>query len=48
MKIREWETFIEKAFELYEKDPLRCRYTLKSKSKSGKLGLKVTDDKQVR
>eukprot|EP00210_Caulerpa_lentillifera_P002493 g2390.t1 len=45
-KIPEWETFVEKAFELYEKDPLRCRYTTKSKSSSGKLALKITDDKQ--
>ena len=48
MFIEDWASFYEQAEQLYRADPLKTRYVLKYKHNSGKLILKVTDDKVVR
>lgn len=45
MFIQDWNSFYEQAESLYRKDPLKTRYILKYIHKSGKLQLKVTDDR---
>ena len=47
MFIEDWVSFYEQAESLYKNDPIRTRYVLKYIHKSGKLVLKVTDDKVV-
>ena len=47
MFIEDWNSFYEQAEILYKNDPLKTRYVLKYIHKSGKLVLKVTDDKVV-
>ena len=48
MLIQDWNSFYEQAESLYRNDPLKTRYVLKYIHKSGKLQLKVTDDRVVR
>ena len=48
MFIEDWNSFYEQAEQLYRNDPLRTRYVTKYKHTSGKLILKVTDDRVVR
>ncbi|CAL5225197.1 g7980 [Coccomyxa viridis] len=45
MLIQDWNSFYEQAEALYRNDPLKTRYVLKYIHKSGKLQLKVTDDR---
>ncbi len=47
MLIQDWNSFYEQAEALYRNDPLKTRYVLKYIHKSGKLQLKVTDDRVV-
>ncbi len=47
MFIEDWNSFYEQAEQLYRNDPLRTRYVTKYKHTSGKLILKVTDDRVV-
>ena len=47
MLIQDWNSFYEQAESLYRNDPLKTRYVLKYIHKSGKLQLKVTDDRVV-
>ena len=47
MFIQDWNSFYEQAESLYKSDPLKTRYVLKYIHKSGKLQLKVTDDRVV-
>lgn len=47
MFIQDWNSFYEQAESLYKRDPLKTRYVLKYVHKSGKLQLKVTDDRVV-
>ena len=48
MFIEDWNSFYEQAEQLFRNDPLRTRYVLKYKHATGKLVLKVTDDRVVR
>ena len=48
MLIQDWNSFYEQAESLYRNEPLKTRYVLKYIHKSGKLQLKVTDDRVVR
>ncbi|EIE26874.1 signal recognition particle, SRP9 subunit, partial [Coccomyxa subellipsoidea C-169] len=45
MFIEDWHSFYEQAQQLYRTDPLRTRYVLKYSHSSGKVVLKVTDDR---
>ena len=47
MFIEDWNSFYEQAEQLYRNDPLRTRYVMKYKHTSGRLVLKVTDDRVV-
>jgi signal recognition particle subunit SRP9 len=47
MFIDDWNSFYEQAEQLYRSDPLRTRYVMKYKHTSGKVVLKVTDDRVV-
>jgi signal recognition particle subunit SRP9 len=47
MFIEDWDSFFEQAQQLYRTDPLRTRYVFKYSHSSGKLILKVTDDRVV-
>lgn len=46
-RLDNWDEFTEKAKSLYDKDPIKCRVTMKYRHNDGKLNVKVTDDKQV-
>lgn len=45
--LENWDEFAEKAKNLYDSDPIKCRLTVKYRHNDGKLNVKVTDDKQV-
>ena len=42
-----WDEFAEKAKELYNKDPISSRVTIRYRHNDGKVNVKVTDNKQV-
>lgn len=46
MHIEHWESFQQKAEELFRARPLHTRYVLKYRNRDAKLLLKVTDDVQ--
>ena len=48
MKLHDFQRFLQEAEELYRKNPLSCRYTIKDSLKADRLVLKVTDNRQVR
>jgi len=47
MYIQDFDTFFEKAQQLYEANPLATRYVLKYRNKDGKVVVKITDDTTV-
>lgn len=47
MKVKDFESFVEKVEAMYAADPLNCRYMIKDGHKADHLVLKVSDNKQV-
>lgn len=48
MFVEDWDSFYQQAENLYQSNPLSTRYVMKYTHSSGKLVLKVTDDRVVR
>lgn len=46
-RLNNWDEFVIKAKNMYDKDPINCRVILKYRHNDGKLKVKVTDNKQV-
>lgn len=46
--VRAWDEFLARSEALFRDSPTKTRYTIKYRHCSGKLVLKVTDDKEVR